>query len=111
VCEHVYTEKILELFKMPEGNPATMPCVRRSGVTGDSVGSHVPYRAVLGCLMYLKTATRPDIKLAVSRAGHAMDGTTEADRIDVKHILKYLRGTSNNGLLYGAGNSRERQKR
>jgi hypothetical protein len=40
-----------------------------------------------------------------------LDRTTEADLIAVKRILKYLRGTSNYGLLYGAGNSMERQKR
>jgi len=59
-----------------------------------SVGSHVPYRAVLGYLRYLMTATRPDITLAVSRAGRAMDRTTETDWIDDKHILKYLWGTT-----------------
>jgi len=84
---------------MPEENPATKLCDHSSGGTEDSVGSHVPYRAVLGCLRYLMTATSPDITLAVSRAGRAMDRTTEADWIDVKRILKYLWGMSNYGLL------------
>jgi hypothetical protein len=35
-----------------------------------------------------------------------MDGPTEADWIVVKRILKYWRGMSNHGLLYGAGNSK-----
>ena len=106
--EPVYTENILERFKMPEENPATMPCDRSSGVTEDSVGSHVPYRAVLGCLRYLITAARPDISLAASLTGRAVDRPTEADWTDVKCVLKYLRGTSYYVLLYGAGNSRER---
>lgn len=102
MCEHVYTENILERFKMPEENPATMPCDRSSGVTEDSLGSHVPCRAVLGCLRYLMTATRSDISLVVSRTGRAVDRPTEADWTDVKRVLKYLRGTSYCGLLYGA---------
>jgi len=92
---------------MPEENPATMPCDSSTGVTEDSVGSHVPYRAVLGCLRYLMTATRPDISLAVSRTGRAVDRPSEADWTDVKRVLKYLRGTSSYGLLYWAGNSME----
>jgi len=35
-----------------------------------------------------------------------MDRPTEADWTDVKSILKYLRRTSNYGLMYGAGNSK-----
>jgi len=54
------------------------------------------------------TATRPDISLAASRTGRAVDRPTEADWTDVKRVLKYLRGTSYYGLLYGAANSRER---
>ena len=84
---------------MPEENPATTSCDRSSGVTEDPFGSHVPYRAVLGYLRYLMTATRPDITLAVSRAGRAMDRTTEEDWIDVKHFLKFLWGRSYYGLL------------
>jgi hypothetical protein len=53
---------------MPEANPSPKPCDRSSDGTEDSVWSHVPYRAVLGCLMYLITATCPDIRSAVSRA-------------------------------------------
>ena len=36
-----------------------------------------------------------------------MGGPTEADWIDLKRILKYMRGTGNYGLLLGAGNSKE----
>jgi hypothetical protein len=85
---------------MPEENPATMPCDSSTGVTEDSVGSHVPYRVVLGCLRYLMTATRRDILLAMSRTGRAVDRPTEADWTDVKHVLRCLRGTSSFGLLY-----------
>jgi len=41
----------------------------------------------------------------VSRADRAKDRPTDADWIDVKHILKYLWGASKYRLLYGAGNS------
>ena len=86
---------------MPEGNPATMPCDRSSGVTEDSLGSHVPCRAVQGCPRYLITATRPDISLVVSRTGRAVDRPTEADWTDVKRVLKYPLGTRYCGCCTG----------
>jgi len=102
VRQRFYTEKVLEQFRMHEANPVATPCYRSSGVTEDTVGSHVSYRAVLGCLLYLMTGTRPDIAFALSRAVRAMARPTEADRIDVKRVLKYLRGTSNYGFPFGA---------
>jgi len=48
--------------------------------------------------------TRPDSICRV--ASSSSNGSTEADWTDIKSILKYLRGTSNYGLMYGAGNSK-----
>jgi hypothetical protein len=64
--QRVYTEKILEQFKMHEVNPAATPYDHGGGGTGDAVESHVPYREAVGCLIYLMTATRPDIAFAVT---------------------------------------------
>jgi hypothetical protein len=61
LCQSVYTVKVLERFKMREANPVTKPCDRSSGGSEDSVGSYVPYREAVGCLMYLMTGTCPDI--------------------------------------------------
>ena len=106
VFQRVYTEKFLERFEMHEANPVATLYDRNSGGTEDSVGSHVPYREAVRCLMYLLTGTRPDIAFAVSRAARAMDQPTDAHWIDVKRILNYWRRTRNYGLLYGAGNSK-----
>jgi hypothetical protein len=47
------------------------------------------------------------MEFTVSRVARGIDQTTEADWLDVKRILKYLQGTSNYGLVHGAGNLRE----
>jgi len=52
VCQRVYMENVLERFKMHEANPVATPCDRSSGGSEDSVGSYVPYREAVGCLMY-----------------------------------------------------------
>jgi hypothetical protein len=105
VFQRVNTEKVLDRVMMHEANPVATPCGRSSGETEDSVGSHVPYREAVGYLMYLMKE-HVQTAFAVSRAPRAMDRPTEADWTDVKRILKYLRGTSNYGLLYGAVNSK-----
>jgi len=91
---------------MHEKNPAAKPYGRSSGGTENSVRYHVPCHEAVGCLVYLMMAAYPHIAFAVSPAAPAMDQTTEAEWIDVECILKYLRGTNNYGLLYGAGNSK-----
>ena len=103
--QHVYTEKVLDRVMMHEANPVATPCDRSSGESEDAVGSHLPYREAVGYLMCLMKE-HVQTALAVSRVARAMDRPTEADWTDVKHILKYLRGTSNYGLLYWAGNSK-----
>ena len=82
---------------MHEANPVATHCDRSSSGTEDSVGSHVAYREAVG---YLIGGTCPDIAFAVLRATRALDRPTEADWIDVKRVVKYLRGTSNYGLLF-----------
>ena len=105
-CASASTREVPEPFKMHETNPVATPCDRSSGAAEDPVGSHVPYREAVGCLMYEITGAHPNIAFAVSRAAGAMNRPTETDRIDVKLILKYLRETSNFSLLYGADNSK-----
>ena len=83
---------------MHEANPVATPCDHSSGEFEDSVGSHVTYHEAVGYLMYLMKE-HVQTAFAVSRAVRAMDRPTEAERTDVKRILKYLRGTSNYGLL------------
>jgi len=60
-CQRVYTEKVLERFKMHEENPVATLCDRSSGGTEVSVRSYVSYREAVGCLMYLMMVTRPYI--------------------------------------------------
>ena len=86
-----YTEEVLERFKMHDANPVTTLCDLSSGGSEALVGSHVAYCEAVGCLTYLMTGTHPDIAFAVSRVARTMDRPTEADWIDVKHILNYLR--------------------
>lgn len=100
VSQENYTKKILERFRMNECNPVTTPATREEGETSEDIKEQVPYREAVGSLMYLATATRPDIAYAVSFAARAVEKPTRKDWNNVKRILRYLRGTNNFSIKY-----------
>ncbi|GKC70380.1 hypothetical protein Tco_1116263 [Tanacetum coccineum] len=63
--------------------------------------SKVPYANAIGSLMYLMVCTRPDIAYAVSVVSTYLANPGKNHWEAVKWILKYLRGTTNVGLVYG----------
>lgn len=65
---------------------------------GDSPAFWDPtfYRALIGSLLYL-TFNRPDISFVVHAACQHMQAPTEFDFLQVKQILRYIKGTINYG--------------
>ena len=59
----------------------------------------VPFRKVLGALLYLCTRTRPDIATAVSMIAKFQSKPTLKHWKLVKQVVRYLIGTDNYGLL------------
>lgn len=60
------------------------------------------YKQMIGSLMYL-TATRPDLMYAVCLASRYMERPTEIHMTAVKRILRYVKGTTNLGVMYRTG--------
>jgi len=65
--------------------------------------SHVPYSSAIGSIMYAMVCTRPDISQAISVVSHDMANSRKVHWKAVKWILRYLRGTTNIGLVYDKG--------
>ena len=63
--------------------------------------SRVPYSNAVGSLMYAMVCTRPDIAHAVSVVSRFMGNPGKEHWQAVKRIFRYLRGTSDVGLIYG----------
>nr|GEV04088.1 retrovirus-related Pol polyprotein from transposon TNT 1-94 [Tanacetum cinerariifolium] len=63
--------------------------------------SKVPYANAVGSLVYLMVCTRLDIAYAVSVVNKYLANPSKNHWEAVKWILKYLRGTTNVGLVYG----------
>ena len=66
----------------------------------DDVFNQQLYQAVVGSLLYLSTKTRPHIAYALSCVARFCAKPTKEHCTAVKRILRYLKGTSNLGLIY-----------
>ena len=106
-----YTEKVLKRFYMDKSHPLSSPMVVRSlEVTKDPfrpkeeneelLGPEIPYLNTIGALMYLANYTRPNITFSVNLLARYNSTPTKRHWNGIKHILRYLRGTSDMGLFY-----------
>ncbi|KAL0311264.1 UNVERIFIED_CONTAM: Retrovirus-related Pol polyprotein from transposon TNT 1-94 [Sesamum angustifolium] len=106
-----YIEKVLKRFHMNNAHPLNTPMVVRSldvnknpfrppTHNDEILGPEVPYLSAIGALMYLANNTRPDIAFSVNLLARYSSTPTKRHWNGVKHILRYLRGTSDMGLYF-----------
>ena len=112
LSQELYAETVLERFGMDRCRSVSTPMsVAPTKADMPAEGSEeqaemvkIPYRNLIGCLMYLAVCTRPDIQLAVSKLTHALVNPGRAHWLAAKRVLQYLRGTSKMMITYdGAG--------
>ncbi len=58
------------------------------------------YQHTVSVLQYLKQWTRPDIAYALYELSHHQSNPGEVHMDAAKRVVRYLRGTSNYGLVY-----------
>ena len=106
-----YIEKVLKRFYMDKSHPVSSPMVVRSlEVTKDPfrpkeeteelLGPEVPCLSAIGALMYLANYTRLYIAFSVNLLARYNLAPTKRNWNGIKHILRYLRGTSDMRLFY-----------
>ncbi|XP_057543800.1 secreted RxLR effector protein 161-like [Amaranthus tricolor] len=66
--------------------------------------NNVPYASAIGSIMYAMICTRPDVAFALSMCSRYQSNPGDAHWIATKNILKYLRRTKDNFLVYGGAN-------
>ncbi|SDA05527.1 BZ3501_MvSof-1269-A2-R1_Chr5-2g07480 [Microbotryum saponariae] len=64
------------------------------------------YLQAIGSLLYISLGTRPDIAFAVSYLARFANNPGRRHWITVQHILRYLRATYRNELVYARGQAR-----
>ena len=111
VHQSTYIKKILKRFNMDKAHPLSPPMVVRSlDVKNDPfrpcekgeelLGPEVPYLSAIGALMYLANCTRPDVAFSVNLLARYSSAPTRRHWNGIKHILRYLSGTTDMGLFY-----------
>ena len=64
------------------------------------LGPEVPYLSAIGSLMYLENYTQPDIAFLFNLLARYSSSLTKRHWNEIKHVLRYLRGTCDMGLFY-----------
>lgn len=95
-----YITKILKQYNMNNAKPVKIPLLKREGNETELKNKNYPYREVVGSLLYLSTKTRPDIAYGVNFCSRHVENYTQENINDVKHILKYLKGHTEQGITF-----------
>ena len=101
-----FAEKILAKFGMSECKTKLVPCDVNIPKIDLSDSEHLTdrdkrvYQECVGSLIYLTTASRPDISFVVNKLSQHMSKPTQADMNLAKSVLRYVKGTIDKGIVY-----------
>ena len=99
-----YIEKILDKFNMNNCFVSKSPCDSTFRTVNDTDSKELDddtlYREIVGSLIYLMVATRPDLSYIVSKLSQYMSCPKVCHLNAAKRVLRYLKGTKQLGLRY-----------
>ena len=102
IHETMYIKELLKKFKLEGSKPMSTPMHPTSNLGKDESSKTVEqklYRGMISSLLYL-TAIRPNILFSVCICACFHSDPKESHLTTVKRIFRYLKGTTNHGLLY-----------
>ena len=108
-----YIEEQLEKFNMKDVKTVTTPIEPNMKITKAMQSTtdderckmkNQPYRKLIGGLIYLSNATRPDIAFAASTLSRFCSDPGEEHWLVAKKVLRYLKATFNHGITYSKNN-------
>eukprot|EP00873_Tetraselmis_striata_P046153 jgi/Tetstr1/466417/TSEL_010945.t1 len=112
LSQEQYTLELLEKYGMQDCSPAKTPM--GSGHYKDLASAsnadkaplsredHETYRAILGSVNFLTMCTRPDLAFAISVLNLFQSAPQKIHLMQLKRVLRYLKGTPGMGITYGA---------
>ena len=93
---------LLQKTEMFDSKPFATPCLPYNRLLkddGEPFNNPSLYRSIVDALQYL-VFTRPDIAFSVHQVCQFMQSPMASHYLAVKRILRYLKGTMTNGILY-----------
>ena len=94
-----YTKELLKKFKLEDCKVMNTPMHPTCTLSKEDTRSKVDQLGMIGSLLYL-TASRPDMLFSVCLCARFQSALRESHLTVVKRIFRYLKGTTNLGLLY-----------
>jgi hypothetical protein len=97
-----YVDNILSRFGYSDCKPSPTPydpSLKLRKNRGKGI-DELRYSQIMGSLMYLAGATRPDISFATRKLSRFTSNPRNAHRCALEHVMRYLRGTTTYGLHY-----------
>jgi transposase InsO family protein len=108
VSQEKYSNDILERLGKADCRPMVTPVLAGEHLTKVSAPEVdvKPYQSAVGALMYSMTGTRPDLAFAVGSLGRHSAKPGVEHQHALERTLRYLRGTSDCGLVFQRGTPR-----
>ena len=109
ISQEKHIKDALKQFNMEDCKSAKTPAVIERLTLDDcpemesseqATMKRVPYRQLVGKLVYIATCSRPDIAYAVSELGRFLENPGQKHWKAAKHVLRYLKGTINAGINF-----------
>jgi hypothetical protein len=97
-----YVKKVLSRFGFSDYQPAPTPydpgmlLRKKQRIASD----HLRYSQIIGSLMYLASATRPDISFAVCKLSRFVSNPGDDHWRALERVMRYLKGTMSYGIRY-----------
>lgn len=102
--QSLYVKSILNKFDTDNAEPSSIP--REPGIyellrePSEKLENPTIYREIVGSLIYLMTATRPDLAFTVTLLSRFMQSPTKMHLKIGRRVLRYLKATVNHKLTY-----------
>jgi hypothetical protein len=100
-------EELISEYGMSDAKPVSVPMTPATKLTrdtGEPLNTSVHhYSGLVGSLLYLSVCTRPDISQVVGALSKYMSAPQKQHWDAAKHVLRYLRGTTDVGIQFGQG--------
>lgn len=100
-------QKVLSKFNMVNCRVSELPMQPKLQLTVQSEinNDKLPYRELVGCLMYMMLGTRPDLSFCVTYFSQFQNGYSNEHWNHLKNVLRYLKTTEQYGLKFTKSNS------
>src|SRR5690606_25993451 len=103
LAQPAFVDKVLQRFNMLDCTPISTPIentVHLPRETGTPLQSATRYQQIVGSIMYLVTATRPDLAFTITFLSQFSSAPTDVHLRAALRVLRYLKATKDYALIY-----------